>query len=169
MTDHSRNLRIILPVTIGVLAADQITKVLVRALVDPGAQLRGDVFFQFANHTNTGLVGGAFSSVPWVAYVAPPFAFAVLIYLYRHLEAESRWQPIAYGSVLGGAIGNFGDRLLFGGVTDFLQFHFHFIPFDFPWKFYPAFNVADAAINVGVVVLVLTWNTGAHKNVSSPS
>jgi len=49
------------------------------------------------------------------------------------------------------------DRLIHGSVTDFLQFHFYFVPFDFPWKYYPAFNVADSAICVGVFLLIVTW------------
>jgi signal peptidase II len=63
--------------------------------------------------------------------------------------------------VLGGAVGNFIDRIRLGSVTDFLQFHFYFIPFDFPWKFYPAFNLADTSIVIGVFILVLTWGREA--------
>ncbi len=71
--------------------------------------------------------------------------------------------------VLGGALGNFIDRLRFGSVTDFLQVHFYFIPFDFPWKFYPAFNLADSAIVMGVIALVFTWGREARSDVSRTS
>jgi signal peptidase II len=58
----------------------------------------------------------------------------------------------------GGAVGNnLLDRLIHGSVTDFLQFHFYFVPFEFPWKYYPAFNVADSAICTGVFLLIVTW------------
>ena len=69
--------------------------------------------------------------------------------------------------IVGGAFGNIIDRILFRSVTDFLQFHFYFIPFDFPWKVFPAFNVTDAAIDVGVVLLIISWNVSTPKDVSS--
>lgn len=150
-----------------VLALDQISKAIIRATLDFGTPYRGDVFFYFVRHQNTGLVGGVFSGVPYIGYLAPLLAFAVLVYLYRHLNPVSRWQSLAYGLVLGGAVGNIIDRVVFGAVTDFLQFHFYFIPFDFPWKYYPAFNLADSAIVIGVALLVLTWHSGEHENAPS--
>ena len=63
-------------------------------------------------------------------------------------------------------VGNLVDRFRLGWVTDFLQFHFYFIPFDFPWKRYPAFNIADSAICVGVAVLVVAWYVVERRHVS---
>jgi len=145
---------------------DQLTKVLVRARVEPGGGRDGDIFFQIVHHENTGIVGGAFRDIPFVAYLAPAFAFAVLIYLYRHLRPDSRLQWTGYAMVLGGAVGNMIDRVVFGGVTDFIQVHFYFIPFDFPWKYFPTFNIADACIDVGVVLLLLTWGWREEHDVA---
>ncbi len=167
MTARKEQLKWVLSVLLGVLILDQATKAIVRLTLETGSPGRDDVFFQFVHHRNVGLVGGAFSGSPLVAIIAPPIALAVLIYLFRHLQPSSRWQSAAYGAIVGGASGNMIDRVLFGGVTDFLQFNFLFIPFDFPWKYFPAFNVADAAIDIGVVVLVVTWNTGVRKNAAS--
>ncbi len=152
---------------LGVLILDQASKAIVRVTLAAGSVGRDDVFFQFVHHRNVGLIGGAFSSLPLVAIIAPPIALAILIYLFRHLRPSSRWQSAAYGAIVGGAFGNIIDRVLIGAVTDFLQFHFLFIPFDFPWKYFPAFNLADAAIDIGVAVLVVTWNTGVRKNAAS--
>lgn len=167
MTARKEQLKWVLSATLAVLILDQASKAIVRITLATGLSGRDDVFFQLVHHLNLGLVGGAFSGLPLVAYIAPPLALAILIYLFRHLEPSSRWQSAAYGAVLGGAFGNIIDRLLLGGVTDFLQFHFLFIPFDFPWKYFPAFNVADAMIDIGVVVLVVTWNTGVRKDAAS--
>ena len=156
---RSRQLRIILAAFAVVLVADQVTKTLVmRHIPDPNPTFRQNVFFQLTHQRNEGLVGGTFKDFPLIVYVAPALATLVLVYLFRHLDPASRIQGLAYGMVFGGAVGNILDRLRLGSVTDFLQFNFYFIPFNFPWRIYPAFNIADAAICVGVVVLILTWN-----------
>ena len=167
MTARKAQLTWVGSVLLGVFILDQAAKAILRATLDLGTSGREGVFFQFVHHRNEGLVGGSFSSLPLVAIIAPPIALAILVYLFRHLEPSSKWQAAAYGSIVGGALGNIADRLLFGGVTDFLQFHFYFVPFDFPWQYFPAFNVADAAIDIGVFVLLVTWNAGVRKDVSS--
>ncbi len=150
-----------------VLVADQISKAIIIATIEQGLPIRLDTLFYFTHQRNTGLIGGAFRGITWITYSAPVFATLVLVYLYRHLTPESRLQGAAYGLVLGGAIGNFMDRVRLQSVTDFLQFHFYFIPFDFPWKIYPAFNIADAGILTGVVLLMLGWGQESRDNVSS--
>jgi len=147
-----------------VFVLDQITKVIVRATLEPHMRPRFDVFFHFTHQTNTGIVGGAFREYPWVAWVAPIIALGMLTYLYREIRPEYKLTQTAFGLILGGAFGNIIDRILHGGVTDFLQFHFMFLPEGFPWRYYPAFNIADSGIVVGVVLLFLTWrgNDKAH-------
>jgi len=97
-----------------------------------------------------------FIGVPIITYSAPVLAGLVLLYLFKHLDPASKLQSIAYGMLGGGAVGNYVDRIRFGWVTDFLQFNFYFIPIDFPWKRYPAFNFADSAICIGVAILLLS-------------
>jgi len=72
---------------------------------------------------------------------------AVLSYL-RRTPADQRWRVAALGAILGGALGNLLDRVRYGEVVDFLDLHWR----DLHW---PAFNVADAAITVGVAVVLL--------------
>lgn len=146
-----------------VVGLDQFTKALVVRFIEPDQPARYDVFFHVTHQRNTGLVGGMFREYPAVALAAPLAATAVLLYLFRHLDPSARLQALGYGLVLGGAIGNLIDRMVHKSVTDFLQFYFYFIPFDFPWRYYPAFNVADSAICVGVAVLVLTWHSARPR------
>ena len=159
MTSRKRQTLIILTALICVGVADQVTKAVVMAKIPETVILsrQPPQFFRFTHQRNKALVGGLFTNYPRVAYVAPILATCVLLYLFRHLDPASKLQNIAYGLIAGGAVGNLTDRIRFGSVTDFLQFHFYFIPFDFPWKYYPAFNVADSAICTGVFFLMISW------------
>lgn len=158
---RKKQIQLILAVLVAVVVLDQLTKTLILKHVPEGRFLPDGVgphFFQITHQRNPGLVGGMFRNVPFMAYAAPAFAICVLIYLFRYLDPRSRVQSIAYGMIAGGAAGNnLLDRVIHGSVTDFLQFHFYFVPFNFPWKYYPAFNVADSAICVGVFLLIVTW------------
>lgn len=161
MTPHKKQLITIATLFITLLTADQLTKTIVRTTIPLGGPTfdgRESAFFYFTHQQNTGLVGGIFSGIPLITYAAPILATLVLLYLYRHLDPASKIQSIAYGMVAAGAAGNLTDRIRFGHVTDFLQFHFIFIPIDFPWKLYPAFNIADTAICIGVFFLIISWH-----------
>ncbi|MBN2311078.1 MAG: signal peptidase II [Candidatus Hydrogenedentes bacterium] len=165
MTIHRKQLVWVLSVFFVVLAADQVTKALLCHYIPYGSvPFNGHErdFFWLAHERNPGLVGGMFRDVRIVAAVAPVVATAVLIYLFRHLDPRSTLQSIAYGMVAGGAIGNLVDRIFRHEVVDFLQFYFWFIPFNFPWKLYPAFNIADTNICVGVFLLLVTWCRARH-------
>lgn len=73
---------------------------------------------------------------------------AVLIVWLKKLPRTSVWLPIALSLVLGGAIGNLYDRLVYGHVIDFISVH---------WQanYFPAFNIADSAITVGAIMLAI--------------
>jgi len=143
-----------------VVCVDQITKTIILTKYNE-FHFEHNKFFQISHQRNEALVGGILGNKPTIARIAPLVASLVLLYLYRYLEINSKVQSIAYGFIAGGAIGNIIDRIRLGSVTDFLQFNFYFIPFDFPWKTYPAFNVADSAICTGVFFLIITWWTSA--------
>lgn len=143
-----------------VLIFDQVSKAVVRNTIplhsNPFAG-RENVFFFLTHHQNPGLVNGIFHDRPLLAKTLPLLASLVLLYLFKHLDPASLLQAIAYGMVAGGALGNLIDRFTLGHVTDFLQVHFYFIPFEFPWKRYPAFNIADSGICTGVALLIFSW------------
>lgn len=159
----------IIPTALIVVVLDQVTKAIVIATINLNPVFREATFFQFTHQTNSGLVGGILSGRDTLTLVLPILATLFLAVLWRSLDAVSRLQSVTFAMVLGGAVGNLIDRIRLGFVTDFLQFHFYFIPFDFPWKRYPAFNIADSAICVGVVVLVLIWNTGPKADPDASS
>ena len=109
-------------------------------------------FFSIVHAANR---GGAFSLFADAhEIVRLPFFFAAavvavgfLVYFVRQVPTEQRVLLFALAAVLGGALGNLIDRALFGQVTDFLLVYYH------GWT-WPAFNVADSFISIGVTILV---------------
>lgn len=105
--------------------------------------------------------GAAFSFLAeaggWQRWLFAAFALgisgALVVWLLR-LESHERFLAAALALIIGGAIGNLIDRVLLGHVIDFVQVYLPFIPLAMfnPW---PAFNVADSAISVGVVILLI--------------
>lgn len=169
MKERERQITWILAVLLCVLCLDQVSKAVIRyTIAENSVTLAGheqDIFW-FTHQTNEGLVWGMFQAQPLIARAAPLLATVVLLYLFKHLDPASRVQALAYGMVAGGAVGNLIDRFWRGGVTDFLQFHFRFLPDWFPGKLYPAFNVADSAICVGVLLLVVGWGKPGKTDVA---
>ena len=159
LPEKKRQIWYILVVFVVIVLVDQATKAMIIAWLPNGRHIAADTFFYFTHQRNTGLVIGIFRDTPIIAYSAPLLATLVLAYLYRHLTPSSRIQSVAFGMVAGGAIGNLIDRFFRGSVVDFLQFNFYFIPdaLGLPTKMYPAFNIADSAICVGVVLLSVMW------------
>ena len=91
------------------------------------------------------------------------FAFAAAIALIVWLaRTTSPLAAAAIGLIIGGAIGNAVDRILYGAVADFFSLH----AFGFEWY---VFNIADTAIVAGVVGLLYEFLFGGHKKVSNPS
>ena len=74
---------------------------------------------------------------------------SVVIFLWiKKLEQHEKWQAIALALILGGAVGNVIDRIWLGYVVDFIQVYYQ------QW-YWPAFNIADSAISVGVVMIII--------------
>lgn len=126
-----------------VLAVDQITKALVRRDIALGEEDPILPALKLVHVRNDGVafgidVGGAALLIVVIALALT----ALLVYFARHATRPWMWLPT--GLLVGGAVGNLIDRIHQGHVTDFLKFP--------KW---PAFNVADVAITVGVIVLLL--------------
>lgn len=142
------------------VVADQISKeLLLRALLKAGALLSiVDGFFQLVVVWNRGvsfgLMGGNRALPPWILSAV---AIAVCIGLFVWLRRNNR-RLIAWGIglVMGGAIGNVIDRARWGAVFDFADFHVN----EWHW---PAFNVADSAIVVGVGLMLIDSLLGERK------
>ncbi|MGB0555063.1 MAG: signal peptidase II [Alphaproteobacteria bacterium] len=134
-----------------VVVLDQLTKWLIRdAVLDTARYIEVTGFFNIVEVWNRGVSFGLFASdSPWTPYLLSALAIAISIVLIVWLrKAETTFLALALGFVIGGAIGNVFDRFIWGRVYDFLDFH----AAGYHW---PAFNVADAAISVGVGLILL--------------
>lgn len=150
-----RNLALLV-IAIAVIALDQYTKQLILAHFRYGESVPvlGDVF-SLTYVQNPGAAFGLLSRwdssfrIPFFI-VVPLVALVSIGLVLRKISAKDYPMALALSLVVGGAIGNLIDRMNFGYVVDFLDFH---------WGVYgphfPAFNVADIAITVGVFFLIL--------------
>ena len=137
-----------------ILALDRLTKWWVESHVtflDTWRVIPG--FFDIIHSENRGVAFGLFNDSPsqWrttlliVGALVAVIAVSILLWKPERLDAASRW---GFALVLGGAAGNLLDRIVWGRVTDFLDFYLG----DYHW---PAFNVADSAIVIGSALLLL--------------
>jgi signal peptidase II len=144
-----------------VIVLDQLLKWwVVTAVMDPPREIEVTSFFNLVMAWNRGISFSLFRS-DWPAgpYVWAGLAVAVAIGLGWWLgRVRHALTATALGLVIGGALGNAIDRLRLGAVADFLDFH---------WQGYhwPAFNLADSAISVGIVLLVVPGLFGAREGV----
>lgn len=138
-------------VALVVLVVDQLTKawMMVR-LLDPRVQIPVTDFFTLTPVWNHGVSFGllrAGAQVQVFLLIALTGAIAMVVAWWL-VRAQHLRPALAYGAIIGGAIGNLIDRVRFGAVFDFLDFHVR-------GHHWPAFNVADSCIVLGVAVLVL--------------
>ena len=136
-------------IILSVILIDQLTKYGFFALVDEnGGTIEVLPFFNLVKVYNTGVSFGMGGSVENSHLIFSLLALAIVAVLcYFLFKEENKWHAYAYSLIIGGAIGNIIDRVLIGGVMDFLDFH----AYGYHW---PAFNVADSTIFIGVAVLI---------------
>jgi signal peptidase II len=142
-----------LAAAISVVVLDQLSKAAVRgyfAGYAVGEHENVTSFFNIVLIYNRGMSFGLFNSSGGLnALLFSLVAAAIVaVLIYWLSRVESPLLAVAIGLIIGGAIGNVIDRIRFGAVVDFLDFHVGF------WH-WPAFNVADSAICVGVAVMLL--------------
>jgi signal peptidase II len=147
----------ILWLALAIIAADQLTKMLVLkhlGVAQEKVVLEG--FFKFVHWHNTGAAWSMFSGYNGVLAGVAIVAVVALFFARHHFEAHRLGGQISLGLIFGGIIGNLIDRIRFGHVVDFL--YFHVIRRNGTEAGFPAFNIADSAICVGVGLLfVLSW------------
>lgn len=147
-----------------IVLLDQWTKSLVRAHITLGdAWLPGSLswlmpYARLVNWANTGTAFGLFQGMGGIFTVLALIVAGVIIYYYPRVPAEDWWLRLAMALQLGGALGNLTDRIMRGEVTDFISV-----------GNFPVWNVADACITVGVVILILGvwWTERAEKRAAS--
>lgn len=133
-----------------VVILDQITKIGFDTLLGYGERLRVLPFFDFTLLYNRGaafsFLAGAGGWQRWFFTVLGAAAAILIVWLIR-AHRDQRLFCMALALILGGAVGNVIDRLVYGHVVDFLLFYWN------DWYF-PAFNLADSAITVGVILMI---------------
>jgi len=145
---------VLLVVCFGVLLLDQWTKHLVQErllLHQTVAMIPG--FFNLVHVRNTGgafgIFGGERGGLGSLLFVVVSLiAIGSILFLFVNLREDEKTLSLSLSLVLSGAIGNLIDRLGYGEVVDFLDFHL----FSYHW---PAFNIADSAICIGIGLIVL--------------
>ena len=133
------------------LIADQFTKVLIMGYYKSGDGTYVTSFFNLVRVHNTGAAFSFLASASgWQRWFFTGIGVAAALFIIWMLRAHAGQKlfSFAMACILGGAIGNVVDRSLYGYVVDFLDFHYA------SWHF-PAFNVADSAITVGAICLIL--------------
>jgi len=132
---------------VAVVAADQITKTLIRTFMD-----RGDTWpssdwpVRLKYVTNTGAAFGILEDQAAFLIVMAFIGLAAIYVYYRYPPFQHWVATLAIGMMLGGAVGNLVDRVFRGRVTDFI---------DFPR--FPSFNVADSSITIGVAIIIIGY------------
>ena len=134
---------------------DQCTKVMVRAYltdVDSIPVIPG--FFDLTYVINTGAAWGILSG--WGGWLAALSVVVLVLFVLfrRHLMTDTLLHRVTFGLIMAGILGNLMDRVRLGYVVDFLDFH---------WRshHFPAFNVADACICIGVFLYILSATVAA--------
>ena len=134
-----------------VVAVDQVIKVWVTGALERGERRDLLPLVDLVNTRNTGVAFGLLEDSAALVGIAVGLAVAaLLVFFARNAHRPALWLPV--GMLLGGAVGNVIDRVREGAVIDFLKF-----------PAWPAFNVADAAITVGVFALILVVELNARR------
>ncbi|MGY4689753.1 signal peptidase II [Salibacterium sp. K-3] len=130
------------------IAVDQLTKWLVVRNMEIAEQIELiPGFFYLTSHRNAGAAFGILQGQMWLFYIVTVIVVVLIIYYLHRYGLQSMWYGIPLALILGGALGNFIDRVLFGEVVDFFDVYI------FSYN-YPIFNIADSALVTGVVLLI---------------
>jgi signal peptidase II len=150
---------------VGIVVADQLSKALIRQWLAPYDSITIiPNFMDFTYVENPGVAFGLLSTLatPWKAVVTTTLALVALAgiaYYARHIRPDEKLARLGLSVILGGAIGNLIDRLWVQHVLDFVDVYVG------SWHFW-AFNIADASITIGAVLVFLDLLTSRHASSS---
>jgi signal peptidase II len=143
-------------VALSALGADQLTKAIVTSRLDLFDEAHVVGPFSIHHVTNSGIAFGFFSSATSLVILLTTLAVAWMLYFFARSGARHPILPVALGLVMGGSVSNLVDRVRLGHVTDFLDL-----------RYWPAFNLADTFIVVGVAALLLALVV-SDRNAAKP-
>ena len=132
-------------ISIIVVALDQITKYLALTYINPYDSFKILPFLHLVLVTNKGAAFGMFKHIGSSFFIA---ASVIAIIFVIYLLIRGKEDHLGLSLILGGAIGNLVDRILYGSVVDFIDLSIG----KYHW---PAFNIADSALSVGVTIILL--------------
>jgi signal peptidase II len=139
---------------------DQLSKYFVRINLSYGESAPAiDGLFHFEHVHNYGAAWGVFSGqqIPLILFTV--FVTGFILFSAREITSHGKLPSIGFGMILGGALGNLVDRIWQGYVTDFIDL-------DTPFRIietFPVFNIADSALTVGVVLMLLSLILNKRK------
>ena len=142
----------IIILTIVFLIIDIVSKLVINNLMDVyDSVIVIRNIFNITYVRNTGAAWSLFAGRTWLLIIVSLIIISfIILYIYKN-RPKNKFEMIGYSLVLGGAIGNFIDRIVYGYVIDFLDFNI--FGYD-----YPIFNIADTFIVIGVIMLcICTW------------
>ena len=156
MTRAASGLRLGVALATAVFVLDQVTKFWAERALTLYAPVEITGFFNLTLVYNPGAAFSFLSTAGgWQRWMFSGIALAavtLILFWLARLPRDARLSILSLGLILGGAVGNLVDRLRLGKVVDFLDFHYAGLH-------WPAFNVADAAITVGAVCLIIATFT----------
>ena len=144
-----------------IFCADQISKKIILFSLSYQEQLHIFSWLDIVHIRNRGVAFSMFADAAWANYFFLTFGIIVIIFLavwLRQKRQEQSWmERLGLALILGGASGNIADRIQYGAVIDFIAVHYKH------W-YYPSFNIADSAITIGALIIVLLVIRGnSHK------
>ncbi|MEE9165626.1 MAG: signal peptidase II [Nitrospinota bacterium] len=149
----NKKYKTLLLIVVGLVFLDQATKL----YIDSHMKLHQSVeviknFFQITYIRNSGAAFGILSGFksPWLTLffmLITVVAAGIILFYYHKTPENQRLTLVSFALIISGAIGNFIDRVFYGEVIDFLYFHWY-------QHYWPAFNVADSCITIGVSLLL---------------
>jgi signal peptidase II len=158
LRDSIKKVALCLLVIALVSASDQLSKLWIRAHLAPGESLLITGRLSLVNIENTGSAFGLFANQTFLIIIISIAGLLFILLFLRYLSAATTLSIVSISLIMGGAVGNLIDRIRFGCVTDFIYFR---LWGDFHW---PAFNIADTAITVGIFVLIYSfYKSGVFK------
>ena len=144
-------------VALAAVGADQLTKAIVSSQLGLNEAVHVVGPFSIRHVQNSGIAFGLFASATSFVILLTAAAVAWMLYFFARSGSRHPILPVALGLVIGGSVSNLIDRVRLGHVTDFLDF-----------KYWPAFNLADSFIVVGVAILLLALVSDDRKSARPP-
>ena len=149
-------------ISVIVILLDQISKFIIKNYLEVGEVIKVTPKFFWLTHVQN---SGAAFSISFGSFLLNKVVFiivsvvAVLLLIYLNIRSKSKTEKFAFALILGGAIGNLIDRILYGRVTDFLDCDFP----DIIMNRWPVFNIADSSIVIAIVILIFFLLFIQHK------